>query len=201
MAYTTLATMRTVDGVGDSSVYSDAQVNEAITFAKFIVDDATGTTFGDVTAPAYDSFSLTLTGTGTRWLALESEDGKPLVYPRTISSATISGVADSGVTYTVHPDGLVYRDTGAWSTQAGGRNIVIAGTAGYTDDPPEAIKWACRMIARDRLFHNDSRNSDRALSVTTPDGFFTMNAQAGRTGRDTAMPDVNAVLNRYRQVW
>lgn len=199
--YTDLADMRAVDGVGSSTEFPDAEVTAAIAYATSLINRATGTDFGDKDSPSYASFSLTLNGSGTSWLVLTTERGDPLLFPRSISSATIGGVADSGVSYTLHPTGAVWRDTGVWSSTPGGLNVVVNGTAGYSDDPPEDIKWAARMITRDRLLHDTGRNPGRALQLTTPDGSFQMNAQPGKPGRYTALPDVNAVLNDYRQVW
>lgn len=199
--YTDLADMRSFDGVGSSTEFPDSEVTAAIAYAHNLITRATGTTFGDKDSASYESFSLTLDGPGTAWLCLRKEDGSPLVYPRAVSAASITGTSDSGVTYKLHSEGIVWRDTGVWSSAPGGLNVTISGTAGYSDSPPEEIQWAARMIVRDRLLHDSGRNPGRALQLTTPDGSFVMNAQAGRPGRFTALPDVNAVLNDFRQVW
>ena len=203
MAYVTRAELRALNGLGDSSVHSDADLDNAISFAKTVIDRHTGTSFGDVTTPAYDAFTVTLDGTGTRRIVLRDLQGDPIMFPRTISSVTIDGVADSGITYTLHPTGWIQRSDGAFSADAdgAGRNVVISGTAGAYDTPPEDISWAARAIARYWVLQLQSRVPDRAINLTTPEGAFEVRAQAGGVGRPTAMPDVNAVLNRHRHTF
>ncbi|MBM7770631.1 hypothetical protein JOD54_000835 [Actinokineospora baliensis] len=71
---------------------------------------------------------------------------------------------------------------GAWTTQA---------------PPPVAIRWAVRTIARQWCVDLHSRIPDRATAVTTEFGQTTL-AQAGGPWRPTSLPEVNAVLNRWR---
>lgn len=188
--------------MADSARYSDSDLASAIAYAKELIDDYCGTSFGDVTTPAYDAFSVTLTGTGSRTIQLKDSEGRFVLYPQTIAGATIDGTPDSDVTYAFNRMGVVYRDTGTWSrdtTGVGAENITITGTAGKYDDTPERIAWAARAICKAYLFDLDSQTPDRALNLTTPDGSFEVRAQAGGPGRPTNMPDVNAVLNRYRE--
>lgn len=63
--------------------------------------------------------------------------------------------------------------------------------------PPVSIKWAARTIARQWAIDLHSRIPDRATSITTDYG-QTNFAQAGGHWRPTSLPEVNAVLNRYR---
>jgi len=206
MAYATRAELRALDGLGDVTVHSDALLDEAILMASNTVDRATGTSFGDVTTPAYKAFSVTLSGTGSRKIRLIDEEGYPILYPRTISSVTIDGVADAGITYVLGSTGYVVRSSGAWDSSAdGGYNIVVVGTAGLSSDASTDaladLRWAARSIARNWVLNQESRLSDRALNLTTSEGSFEVRAQAGAPGRPTNLPDVNVVLNRHNHRW
>ncbi|WP_410591078.1 hypothetical protein [Amycolatopsis sp. lyj-23] len=73
---------------------------------------------------------------------------------------------------------------------------------GYTgqewpERPPTAIRWAVRTIARQWAVDLHSRMPDRALSINSEFGQVSL-AQAGGDWRPTSLPEVNAVLNRYR---
>ena len=183
MAYCTRAELRALDGLGDSSVHSDADLDIAIVFAKETIDDYCGTSFGSVVSAAFDSFSVTVDGTGHDNVKLRGLSGALVMFPRTITAASVDGVAvPDSVTYTLR-----------------GLNVVISGTAGFTDEPSASIAWAARSIARFWLVSLNSRTPERALQLTTSDGSFEMRAQAGgNAARPTAMPDVNAVLSRNR---
>ena len=202
MAYLTRAQLRSLNGLGDSTVHSDGDLDDGIIYAKITVDRYCGTSFGDLTTPAYDPFTVTLNGTGSHVINLRDQEGRPIMFPRTISSATIDGVADSGIGYVMYPTSRVRRDSGVWTFGSdGGQNVVISGTAGAYDTPPGDIAWAARAIARYWVLNLQSRMPDRALNLTTPEGNFEVRAQAGGVGRPTPMPDVNAVLNRHRHIW
>ena len=200
MAYCTRAELRALDGLGDSSVHSDADLDIAIVFAKETIDDYCGTSFGSVASAAFDSFSVTVDGTGHDNVKLRGLSGALVMFPRTITAASVDGVAvPDSVTYTLRGTGVVVRSTGTWKYESEGLNVVISGTAGFTDEPSASIAWAARSIARFWLVSLNSRTPERALQLTTSDGSFEMRAQAGgNAARPTAMPDVNAVLSRNR---
>ncbi|GGM48473.1 hypothetical protein GCM10012275_19290 [Longimycelium tulufanense] len=63
--------------------------------------------------------------------------------------------------------------------------------------PPVAIRWAVRTIARQWCIDLHSRIPDRSLQVNTDYGQVTL-AQPGGPFRPTSLPEVNAVLSRYR---
>jgi hypothetical protein len=202
MAYVTTAELRAMNGLGDSGVFPDADLAEAASLAKIIIDEYCGTSFGDVTTPSYDSFSVTLDGNGHDRIRLLTFDGNPVLFPRTIASVTVDGVSVTGVSYVLQPSGLVIRDTGIFDKDSdGGQNVVITGTAGYADSTPLDIQVAARAIARHYALDLVGRLSDRALSATGADGSFEVKAQAGGVARPTAMPEVNAILNRNRHIW
>ena len=199
MAYATRAEMRALNGLGDAAVFSDAELDLALDIGKETIDDYCGTSFGDVTAAAYDTFSVTVDGTGRDRVTLRDDSGSVVMFPRTVTAVTVDDVADGvGVTYVLRPSGVIVRSTGVFSYDDAGRNVTVTGTAGFTDSPSQSIRWAARSIARFWLLSLQSRVPERALQLTTAEGAFELRAQAGAPGRPTPMPDVNAVLNRNR---
>lgn len=202
MAYVTLAELRAMNGLGDSGVFPDADLTEAASLAKVIIDEYCGTSFGDVTTPAYDAFSVVLDGNGSNRIRLLRVDGSPVLFPRSITSVTVDGEVRSGVTFVLQPSGTVQLSDGIFDASSdGGQNVVIAGTAGVADSTPLDIQVAARAIARHYALDLVGRLSDRALSATSADGSFEVKAQAGGTARPTAFPEVNAILNRNLHVW
>jgi len=200
MAYTSLAGLRALDGLGDSATFPDSSLDAAAAYAERTIDRFCGTTFGDITTPAYRPYSVTVDGNGQAAIRLVDVEGEPVLYPRTVTAAHINEVADSAITYTVQPYGAIYRHSGVWSrsTNVGGQNVTITGTAGVTNTTPEDIAWAARTIARFWVLQLHSRTPDRAINLTTPEGSFEVRAQAGGVGRPTPLPDVNSVLNSNR---
>jgi len=196
--YATREQLRSLNGLGDDNVHTDADLDEAIVYAKAVIDRFTGTSFGNVETPAYDPFTVVLSGNGKTRITLVDLEGGRILFPRSISSVTIGGVPDAEVTYTLSPTGVVQRSSGAFSATTMGANVVISGTAGAYDSPPSDIAWAARSIARYWVLNLQSRMPDRAINLTTAEGAFEVRAQAGGPGRPTPMPDVNAVLNRHR---
>lgn len=202
MAYVTRAELRAMNGLGDSGVFPDADLDEAAALAKVIIDEYCGSSFGDVTAPAYDAFSVTLDGNGHDRIRLVDFAGNLVLFPRSIASVTVDGIAVVGVSYVLQPSGLVIRDSGIFDASSdGGQNVVITGTAGVTDSTPVDIQVAARAIARHYALDLVGRLSDRALSATGADGSFEVKAQAGGVARPTGFPEVNAILNRNRHIW
>lgn len=201
MSYCTVAELRAVDGLGDSNVFSDALLAEAAAFAKVKIDQFCKTSFGDVESAAYDSFTSVVDGNDSDTVVLKDATGGTIMYPQTITSVTIDGVADSGITYVLTPTGHVRRSEGCFDSADHGRNVVISGTAGASDTPPVDIQVAARAIAADYAKGTVNRIGDRVLSYTTSDGAYQMNAMAGAPGRPTAMAEVNQILLARRARW
>ncbi|MEM9465288.1 MAG: hypothetical protein AAGA90_07930 [Actinomycetota bacterium] len=195
MAYTDIAGVRGAsqgDDVADESVYPDADVTAAIAYAEVTIDEATGTSF------EHKAFTAVLDGEGSDTLMLVDEEGEAILYPRTIDSVEIDGVAvDSAELdgWTLDPAGIVTRDTGVFAYAPAGRNITITGTAGRMAAPDEQIKIAASLIARDWLLSSKDRVSERALNTNDANG-TTVIAQPGRHG-PTGLPRVNKILEHY----
>lgn len=183
MAYTTLSDVRALPKLQDDTAYTDAAINEGITWAKTLIDDVTGTTFEST------AHTITLTGNGTDTIFTAIPD------LLTVTSCTIDGVAVSDVSgWVVLPGGLVRRDTGVFTYTAPGKNVVLAVTAGFSSVPAD-ISWAAKTLARWYVLRLNSEAPDNAISIQTAGGDFRLNAQPGKYG-PTALPEVNAVLKR-----
>lgn len=192
--YADLADLRALDGLDDSAVYSDATVNEAIDWAEGLVDRYTGTSW------VAKAFSATLDGTGTARIRLVDDEGHPILYPQTITSATVDTVAQTTTGWVLRPEGVIVRDSGTFATATGGLNVVIAGTAGITATAPDDIAWCVRTIARQYLLDLLSRVPDRALQVQNDFGTVQLAQPGTHPDRPTSIPEVNARLARRRQV-
>jgi hypothetical protein len=68
---------------------------------------------------------------------------------------------------------------------------------GLINPVPEGIRWCVRMMARQLCLDAVSRIPDRALQLQSEFGSIQL-SQAGGNWRPTALPEVNARLNRYR---
>jgi len=191
VAYCTRAEVRAMDGMGDSGAYPDALIDAGIAVGTELIDQYCGTSF------EAKAFNVTLDGTGRTDILLRDQFG-PILYPRSITSATVDGVeaADTAL-WALYPEGQVVQVAGTFTATAGGRNVVIAGTAGVYDTPPEQIKHACRLLARAYCVDSSARVHDRALNINNEFGQIVL-AQPGGPGRPTGLPEVNAILNRYR---
>ena len=199
MAYVSRAELRALNGLGDSAVHTDADLDIGVLICKEIVDEFTGTSFGDITTPAYDAFSVTVDGEGSDVTRAMDDDKRPVMFIRTIDTVTIGGVLDAGYTYQFDKAGYIKRSSGTFT--AGVQNVVITGTAGRTSTPVQEIRWAARSIARNWILNLHSNLPDRIISGTSAEGSFEVRAQAGSVGRPTAMPDINAALNNHRHRW
>jgi hypothetical protein len=187
VAYATVAEVRALDGLSDTIVYPDATLQQGIDYATGLIDAHCGTSF------EAKSFSVTLDGTSNYAL------GTGVMFIRSITAVSVDGVAQSVVNFMGRRDGYVVRTDGeVFAFSPWGYNVVISGTAGVTPTPSEEIKWAARTIARDYCLNPHSRIPSRALTIQNEFGTVEVRAQAGGQGRPTALPDVNAVLNRNK---
>lgn len=191
MAYATLAELRALDGLGNTSAYPDETLSAALVYAEDLIDRYTGTSW------EHKTFTLTVGGTGSDTLALVDEEGRRVLFPRTLTSVTIDGDAQDTTGWALFPEGLIIRPSGTFKWTSPGLNVVVVGTAGATSTAPEDIQWAARTIARQFALELHSRLPERALQLQSDFG-QVMLAQAGGLGRPTSLPDVNAVLNARR---
>lgn len=185
MTYASEADLLAADGMDESVVTSEMRT-AALEYADALIDKYCGTSF------THKAFSVTLDGNG------RSQISTRVLFIQTLDTVVVSGdtVADTSG-WGLHEDGLVIRDTGAFSSSVVGRNVTITGTAGVSATPPDGIEWSALTIARQHILDQVSRIPDRALSVANEFGNIML-AQAGGHWRPTNLPDVNAVLNRHR---
>lgn len=190
MAYTTIADVRQLDGMNDTTTYSDADLTSAISQATILVDRYTGTSW------EFNTFSVTLSGNNSTCIRLRDYEGRTVLFPQTITSCTIDGDAQTTTNWALHPHGLVERDTGTFGYTRPGRNVVIAGTAGATSSAPDDIVWATEVLARHYALGLKSRIPDRALSIQND--FGTVRLSTPAPNRASGLPEVDAVLERRR---
>lgn len=185
MTYASDADLLAADGMNEAVVTAEMR-SSALDYTDALIDKYCGTTF------VYKPFSKTLDGNGR----IDISSG--VLFLRTLTSVSVSGVAVADMTgWGLHEDGWIIRKTGSFKSEVVGRNVIIAGTAGFSVTPPDGIEWAALTIARQHILDQVSRIPDRALSVANEFGNIML-AQAGGHWRPTNLPDVNAVLNRYR---
>lgn len=186
MAYATAAEVRAMDGMGDAVAYPDPWLVDAVAFATETIDTYCGTSFEVAPFTAVTSSPMT----GTKYFLLEGPRGL-ILFPRSITSATLDGGALTR-TWTLHPEGWVQAD----SSVSRGR-LTLTGTAGFSEVAPVSIRWAARTIARQYVVDLVSRIPDRALQVQGEYGTIQIAQPGGRHG-PTSLPEVNAVLSRFR---
>lgn len=194
-AYTTVAEVRAMDGLEDQAVFDDASLTDAIDFAEELIDRYTGTTW------TFQAFTSTVTGRGRRSIQLLDDEGRPILYPRTLTSVTVDGtvVADTSA-WVLAPEGLVIRNTGTFPLPTTARNVVVVGTAGATSAAPKDIAWSARTIARQHLLDHYSRIPDRGLQIQNDFGTVQLAQASTHPDRPTSLPEVNARLARRRQI-
>lgn len=185
MAYATLDEVRALNGLENTTAYPDEWLTDGIDFATETIDVYCGTSF------EYKAFTATVTSDGGTSFLLAGPHGL-ILFPRTIATATLDGEALSGYTWTFHDEGLVEASV---SVPSG--SLTLAGTAGYSTTPPVQIAWAARTIARQYVLDLVSRIPDRALQLQGDYGTIQLAQPGGRHG-PTSLPEVNAVLARYR---
>lgn len=193
MAYASLVEMRAMEGLSSSTTFPDATVTDAVTLAEEEIDNYTMTTW------EYKTFTVILDGSGSRTIQLVDQEGYPILYPRTITAATVDSVAQTTTDWKLHPNGLIITDEATFSWDEQGQNISIAGTAGYVNTPPEIIKWACRKLARFHLLTDVSRINEQAIQAATDFGTIQLAQASNMAERPTSLPEVNARLARHRQ--
>jgi hypothetical protein len=135
---------------------------------------------------------LTRDGTGTERMILKERR------VRKVLAGTIYGVAlTTAELAAISPDvyGQVVRtDAGFWTS--GYRNITLEIEYGF-DVPPADVRKAALVRFRSRVQETRNGVPDRATSFTAAEGGTYAMATPGRSGYETGIPDVDAVLARY----
>jgi hypothetical protein len=108
-----------------------------------------------------------------------------------VLTAEIAGVAVTD--FVVDPSGLIYREAG-W--RCGRRNIELTYLHGFST-PPEDVRRAAVRLARHYLVPDPTDYDERSSSLSTEFGTYVFTTPGVR-GAETSLPEVNAVIQRYR---
>ncbi len=186
--YCTLAEVRALDGLSDTNLFPVATLEDAIRYAEDTIDRYIGVPY------THRYARETFDGDGSGSIMLHHTK------PYRLLSVKENGTSVSFTDWALYDHGLVVRDDGFFATPAGsyiaGKNIEIQYEYGY-EYPPDDIAWCARTLARYYCVELFNRLPDRSTAIQNEYGTVNL-AMAGGQGRPTALPDVNAILNRYR---
>jgi hypothetical protein len=187
MALTTIAAVRELEALaGEEATYTDAMITAGIAYATEVIEDYTGAVF--------ETASTTVTVRGS---------GDVLVYTgihrlQSVTAATVSGTAVADVTeWYVNSDGTVVRDDGGYFPVTRYENVSLTLSHGYTTVPAQ-IAYAAQALTQWYVMRLASATPDNATQAITEFGTLNLAQAGGRSDRPTALPEVNAILNRYR---
>jgi len=181
MAYVTLANYKTwvgITGSGDDTLLTDlitkaAAIIELLTNEVFEIAEASDQTFtrikGAVEHSRFENKKLYFYG----WLAAEAES--------ITDDPTVLYLPEDGPPYFG-----CYLTDGAWAYPT----VTINGKWGYSETPPEPIKWCTYKITKWLYDSKDPSMGDNV--VITPDGQVLL--------PDSFPGDVMAVLSKYRRI-
>lgn len=113
--------------------------------------------------------------------------------PTRIISASIDGGDDIAADTQLDGGAAIY--AAGWTS---GATVDIAYAHGYAT-PPEPISRATIALARHLVLEDPSNVFDRATSYTTEEATYSL-VTPGVRGMETPIPEVNAVINAYREV-
>lgn len=112
-----------------------------------------------------------------------------------ILAVTVGGVAVDLAASPWQWDGAGF----VWPVTEGSSGLPVAVTVDYGfRHAPDDVSRAGVLRVRTLLMQENSAIPDRATGMNTADGGYIQFATAGRSGFETGIPDVDAVLNRYR---
>jgi hypothetical protein len=160
--------------------YSDAAVQAAVDLATEAFEHAADVAF----APRTETLTLTASDTGrltlprARVTAVNSISG---------SSTGSVDVADGQIIA-----GGLFVNGSTWLTS---ETLTVSVTHGYATMPLE-VSWAIGLLARRRLLRGNL--DDRATQLAAENGGVVNLATPGLFGSEFGVPDVDAVLRRYR---
>lgn len=182
--YVPLAQIRAEPNLSDANVFTTAELEAALAWFESLAEDHCRTAF--VPRFARETFD----GTGTTGARLRTSHARRLL------AATIDGATVSTTGWDLYPDGRVdTRDAGV-TFSVGRRNVAVSYEHGL-DRPPADLVRAALTAVRWRLLTDASQKiPDRAISLVNEFGNVQM-AVPG-TDRPSGIPEVDAVLNRFR---
>jgi hypothetical protein len=97
---------------------------------------------------------------------------------------------------TVDPAGFTLETSGEGFLDGCDGSLTVTYEYGFTA-VPEDVKRAAMLRGRTVLYDRDSGIPDRAMSFNVDGAQYAL-ATAGRSGFETGIPEVDAILGRYR---
>lgn len=185
--YFTVGEARLMHGLEDGGKVTTARLLEVRRQVEEEIEDYCGFAW----VPRFSVF--TLSGRGTRRLAL------PSGAVRSVRSVSLYGTAvSSGLLANIQagPEGVLDWTTGA-VFPIGDRNVVVAVEHGL-DGPTQSLKEAALIRTADRVQTRGSGVSSRATQQAVAEGGTINLATPGMYNWLTAVPDVDAIIRRYR---
>jgi hypothetical protein len=176
--YVSLADIRAIPSLSNATSYPNDKLEEA----RIWFEDKAEIFCGRAFVPRFGH--EVLDGTGSDTIFLDHLNIRTLLYVK------VNGVAQTGLTtWDLKRSGKVVRDTGVFA--AGELNVEVGFEYGL-DEPDADLRAAALTAIKAKLLGDRSGIPERALTMTTDVGGFTL-ALAGKD-RPTGIPDVDAVL-------
>lgn len=183
-AYFTVAEAREQEpALASSATYSDDDINAMRVAVEQALEHACKVAFVPRTAT-----NERRDGTGGYELLLKN------ARPTLVTAASIGGAAlsaDQLALIVCYESGIVYYPNG-WVRGRG--NVLVTYTHGYESVPGRVKRAAIKLTKR---FLVDTPVSDRATSMTNPEGATQFLVTAGVRGAITDVPEVNAIIDQY----
>lgn len=184
--YFTLAELRALPDMANTTKYPEAAVEDAAAYIVSIIEREVGTSFI------------------TRIITDEPHDGcgDYVVlgdnYPRALLSVTEAGVTVTGASLDAR-GGVLRRTTsgGRWLT--GDANILVTYEAGYTSAPPADIKRAALKATRLELLASADTSSANARRTSFSGEMGVESWVIAGEDRPTGYPEVDAVILGWKR--
>jgi hypothetical protein len=179
--YVSLNDIRALDGLANTTAFPDETLREVRDAFEDLAERHCGVAF----VPRYRHEWHW--GRGDDYLYLRHT---PL---RRLLAVKMDGVAQTFTGWTVEDGGTITRDTGLFVYRD---RVEVTYEHGY-DEPDAELRQAALRAIRKFCLGNKSGIPDNAISMTTPEGGFTLGIAGDN--RPTGDPFVDGVLNRLRR--
>ena len=174
-----LADVRSLSGLSSTTTFPTATLQEKRRWWEALSEDFCGVAF----VPRFERCEHDGDGTSSLMLCK--------MYPRKLLSVTVDDTVVTDLTdWHLYDSGKLIRDDGG-TFPVGICNVVIAYEYGY-DSPPADLREAALVAIRYKLLGDKSGIPERATSMTTDVGGYTLSIAGVK--RRTGIPDVDAAL-------
>lgn len=198
--YFEVADLRAMKGLENVAAYPTASLEVARTIAEEFVEDYTRAAW--VPRARTEVFDAPeLYGRLRHQRDWRAEPGGHVFHLedvpcRAVIAATVDGVAQNVSGWKVSEEGVLRTDGDVLVSSAyAGQGVVLEYEYGHPA-PPEDLRRATMRLARHVLLTELTAVPDRANMMTTE--FATFRLETAGDDRPTGLPEVDAVLNRYR---